>query len=62
MEKHSSNSQQVAEFLLNHPKVKQVNYPGLKSHPQYELSRRQMKSGGEMLSFVVGGEINGHGR
>ncbi|HUI87531.1 MAG TPA: aminotransferase class I/II-fold pyridoxal phosphate-dependent enzyme [Anaerolineales bacterium] len=59
MEKHSSNSQTVAEFLISHPKVKQVNYPGLKSHPQYELSRRQMKAGGGMLSFVVGGGIGG---
>ncbi|MFZ1041184.1 MAG: aminotransferase class I/II-fold pyridoxal phosphate-dependent enzyme [Anaerolineales bacterium] len=59
MEKHSSNSQKVAEFLIRHPKVKQVNYPGLKSHPQYELSCCQMKSGGGMLSFVVDGGIGG---
>ncbi|HUH98747.1 MAG TPA: aminotransferase class I/II-fold pyridoxal phosphate-dependent enzyme [Anaerolineales bacterium] len=59
MQKHSSNSQTVAEFLSNHAKVKQVNYPGLKSHPQYELARRQMNAGGGMLSFVVGGGMDG---
>jgi cystathionine beta-lyase/cystathionine gamma-synthase len=57
MDRHSSNTQAVAEFLTNHPKVKLVNYPGLKSHPQYELAQRQMKSGGGMLSFVVEGGI-----
>jgi len=59
MEKHSSNSQKLAEFLINHPKVRQINYPGLKLHPQYELSRRQMKGGGGLLSFVVDGGIGG---
>lgn len=59
MEKHAANAQKMAEFLAAHPKVEQVNYPGLKSHPQYELSRRQMKTGGGMLSFVVPGGIEG---
>ena len=59
MERHSSNSQKVAEFLSDHPRVKLVNYPGLKTHPQYELSRKQMKSGGGMLSFVVAGGMDG---
>ncbi len=53
MDKHSANAQQVAEFLAAHPKVTRVNYSGLKTHPQYELARRQMKAGGGMLSFVV---------
>lgn len=57
MEKHASNSQKIAEFLVAHPKVRHVNYPGLPSHPQYELSQRQMKTGGGMLSFVVQGGI-----
>ena len=57
MDKHASNAQKVAEFLSGHPKVKLVNYPGLPAHPQYELSRRQMKTGGGMLSFVVQGGI-----
>lgn len=57
MEKHASNAQKIAEFLGAHPKIKLVNYPGLTTHPQYELSRRQMKTGGGMLSFVVKGGI-----
>jgi cystathionine beta-lyase/cystathionine gamma-synthase len=57
MDKHASNAQKIAEFLSGHPKVRHVNYPGLPSHPQYELSRRQMKTGGGMLSFVVQGGI-----
>jgi len=58
MDKHSSNAQQVAEFLATHPKVKKVNYPGLQTHPQVELARKQMKSGGGMMSFVVPGGID----
>jgi methionine-gamma-lyase len=57
MDKHASNAQKIAEYLSAHPKVKHVNYPGLPSHPQYELSRRQMRTGGGMLSFVVQGGI-----
>ncbi len=59
MERHSANAQKVAEFLENHPKVRKVNYPGLKSHPQHELSQKQMKSGGGLLSFVVPGGMSG---
>ena len=57
MDRHSANSQKVAEFLARHPKVKRVNYPGLCTHPQYGLAHRQMKAGGGMLSFVVPGGI-----
>ena len=57
MERHSANTQKVAEFLAAHPNVKRVNYPGLTTHPQYALAQRQMKSGGGMLSFVVAGGI-----
>jgi methionine-gamma-lyase len=57
MEKHATNAQMVSEFLSTHLKVKHINYPGLPSHPQYDLSRRQMKSGGGMLSFVVQGGV-----
>ncbi len=57
MDRHSANAQKVGEFLANHPKVKLVNYPGLTTHPQYDLAKRQMKSGGGMLSFVVEGGI-----
>jgi cystathionine beta-lyase/cystathionine gamma-synthase len=57
MERHSASAQKVAEYLSAHPKVKRVNYPGLKSHPQFKLAQRQMKAGGGMLSFVVDGGI-----
>jgi cystathionine beta-lyase/cystathionine gamma-synthase len=53
MEKHAANAQKIAEFLSGHPKVQLVNYPGLKTHPQYDLSQKQMRTGGGMLSFVV---------
>jgi cystathionine beta-lyase/cystathionine gamma-synthase len=53
MQRHSSNAQAVAEFLAQHPKVRHVNYSGLKDHPQYELANQQMQAHGGMLSFVV---------
>lgn len=54
MAQHSINGQALAEFLSAHPKVHRVLYPGLPSHPQYELARRQMPDGyGGMLSFEV---------
>ena len=57
MERHSANGQAIAEWLTEHPKVRRVNYPGLPSHPQHDLARRQMKSFGGMLSFELrGGE------
>src|SRR5690606_8334262 len=43
----------LAEFLENHPAVERVFYPGLGSHPQYELAKKQMNSAGGMLSFCV---------
>ncbi|MGH9863715.1 MAG: trans-sulfuration enzyme family protein [Candidatus Acidiferrales bacterium] len=54
MEQHNRNGQAVAEFLAHHPKVKLVHYPGLKSHPQHDLARRQMRGFGAMLSFELG--------
>jgi O-succinylhomoserine sulfhydrylase len=53
IEKHSQNALRIAEFLEKHPKVKNVNYPFLKSHPQYELAKKQQKFGGGLLSFEV---------
>jgi cystathionine beta-lyase/cystathionine gamma-synthase len=57
MRQHSANARDVGCFLEQHPKVKRVYYPGLESHPQHDLARRQMVGGfGGMLSFeVVGG-------
>jgi cystathionine beta-lyase/cystathionine gamma-synthase len=54
MEQHCKNGMAVAEFLEKHPKVKRVLYPGLKSHPQYEVARRQQRGPGAMLSFDLG--------
>jgi cystathionine beta-lyase/cystathionine gamma-synthase len=62
MQRHSENAQRVAEFLSKHPNVEHVNYPGLREHPQYDLSNRQMRAGGGMLSFVAPGGIEGAGR
>jgi cystathionine beta-lyase/cystathionine gamma-synthase len=47
----------LAEFLSTHKKVAKVNYPGLKSHPQHQLARKQMRSFGGMLSFEVKGTM-----
>ena len=47
----------VAAFLESHPKVEWVLYPGLKSHPQYELSKKQMDGPGAMISFGVKGGL-----
>ena len=54
MVQHSANGQALAEFLEGHPKVTRAIYPGLSSHPQHALARRQMPNGfGGMLSFEV---------
>jgi methionine-gamma-lyase len=55
MKKHTENSLPVAEFLEKHPKVKWVRYPGLKSHPQYDLGLKQHKAFGGMISFELNG-------
>jgi cystathionine beta-lyase/cystathionine gamma-synthase len=58
MERHSANALQVACFLEQHGRVKRVYYPGLASHAQHELARRQMVGGyGGMLSFEVSGGV-----
>jgi cystathionine gamma-lyase/cystathionine beta-lyase/cystathionine gamma-lyase/homocysteine desulfhydrase len=54
MRQHDENGRRVAQFLFEHPRVKEVYYPGLKSHPQYDLARRQMSGFGAMISFETG--------
>ena len=54
MAMHSQNGLALAEMLVGHPKVRHVYYPGLPSHPQYELARRQMHTFGGMLTFDLG--------
>jgi len=55
LERQSSNAAKIAKFLDNHPAVSSVNYPGLQSHPQHDIAKRQMKIYGGMLSFMVKG-------
>jgi cystathionine beta-lyase/cystathionine gamma-synthase len=55
MREHARNANEVAEFLESHDGVARVFYPGLPSHPQYELARRQMSGFGGMVSFVLEG-------
>ncbi len=54
MQQHSANGQVLAQFLSAHPKVKRVYYPGLPTHPQHELARKQMNGFGGMLAFDLG--------
>jgi cystathionine beta-lyase/cystathionine gamma-synthase len=53
IKQHEENGRAVAEFLSTHPKVSKLAYPGLKSHPQYELAMRQQTGFGSMMSFEV---------
>ena len=57
MEKHCANAQKVAEFLEKHPAVESIAFPGLKSFPQYELAKKQMKLCGAMIAFTVKGGL-----
>ena len=54
MIQHNANGLALAQFLATHPKVHRVYYPGLPSHPQHELAKRQMRGFGGMLSFDLG--------
>lgn len=54
MERHNANAQKIAEFLAEHPKVLHVNYPGLISHPNHDVAKKQMRGFGGMISFDVG--------
>src|SRR5512132_4155407 len=54
MERHNENAMALAQFLAAHPKVKYVNYPGLPSHPQHTLARKQMRGFGGLISFALG--------
>ena len=59
MERHCSSAQAIAEFLESHPKVQKVYYPGLASHPQHALAKRQMKGGyGGIVTAVLRGSLD----
>jgi cystathionine gamma-lyase len=55
MERHAANAIAIATWLESHPAVDRVIYPGLPSHPQHQLAKRQMKNGGGMVSVLVRG-------
>ena len=57
MERHCSNAQAVAEFLEAHPGVEKVYYPGLPSHPQHVIAKRQMRAFGGMVTAVLKGGL-----
>ena len=59
VEKHCENAMKIAEFLETHPKVEFVRYPFLKSHPGYEVAKKQMKLGGSIVAFEIKGGIEG---
>ena len=57
MQAHCENAQQLAEYLQTHPAIEKVIYPGLQSHPQHELAKRQMDGFGGMLSIYIKGGL-----
>ena len=57
VERQNQNGQRIAEFLEGHPKIDRVWYPGLKSHPDHEISKKQMKGFGGVISFEVKGDL-----
>ncbi len=57
MKEHEANAFAIARFLEKHPKVEKVIYPGLASHPQHDLAKRQMSGFGGMISFVIRGNL-----
>lgn len=58
MKKHEENALQIGRFLENHPRVTRVIYPGLESHPQHELSNKQTRGSGGVISFEIEGQLN----
>ncbi len=57
MERHTESAARIARFLLAHPAVESVTWPGLESHPQHALAKRQMRGFGGMITFVVKGGL-----
>ena len=58
MQRHAENAQQIADFLVGHPKVNKVTWPGLPTHPQHALAQRQMKGFGGMMTFEIKGGLD----
>ena len=57
MDRHNENAQKIAKYLETHPKIEKVYYPGLESHPQHELAKKQMTGFGGVISFEVKGGL-----
>ena len=57
MDRHVHNAEQIAAFLTTHPKVNKVTWPGLTTHPQHALAKRQMKGFGGMMTFEIKGGV-----
>jgi cystathionine gamma-lyase len=57
MQRHAENAHRIADFLVAHPKVNKVTFPGLTSHPQHELAKKQMKGFGGMMTFDMKGGL-----
>jgi len=57
VERASSNAMAIAKMLESHPKIEKVVYPGLKSHPQHAIAKKQMRGFGGMISFFVKGGL-----
>jgi cystathionine gamma-lyase len=57
MRQHQENALAIAGYLEKHPRVKKVNFPGLKSHPQFTLASKQTSGSGGMLSFELAGDL-----
>ena len=62
MERHNQSALQLAQWLEAHPKVARVHYPGLESHPQHALAKRQMRGGGGMISIDLKSDLAGSRR
>ena len=58
MERQSASALQIAHWLAQHPRIRRVRYPGLASHPQHELARRQMRTFGAMIAVELDGSAN----
>lgn len=58
IERHCSNAMSIAEHLEKHPKINWIKYPFLKSHPKYELAKKQMRLGGNIIAFEIKGGLD----
>ena len=59
MERHCSNAERIANYLSEHDDIESVIYPGLSSHPQHDIAKKQMKGFGGMISIILKGGLEG---